>query len=65
MSDAQEIEDLAQEFTDLRKDVIARLERLTSDLTSTSESDGANGRESADLPPISVNESIQVRNHHF
>lgn len=63
LRDAERVEELAQEFADLRGDVSARLQALVDQLRPDEEAAAVSEEDSAvqDLPPISVNTSIQVR----
>lgn len=59
LKDAERVEELTQEFKSLQCDVSSRLENLVDRLSPPDLSSGARSDEE-DLPPISVNSSIQV-----
>ncbi len=64
LSDAQRLEELAQEFSDLRGDVAARMDALCKELKiDQAEVEEIIEEDDVDLPPISVNSSIQVNNY--
>ena len=65
LKDAELVEDLAQEFSDLRSDVAARLEALVDSLSPPEMPTTEDDEDSRELPPIAVNTSIQVRCEFF
>jgi hypothetical protein len=61
LQDGELIENLAQEFTDLRSDISSRISRLERDLEAVCEAEMSSEEDSSPLPQIAVHESIQVR----
>ena len=60
--DGENIENLAQEFTDLRRDISTRISILEHEFEMSDDVQMSEEEDNSPLPAISIHESIQVFN---
>ena len=59
--DGEFVENLAQEFTDLRRDISSRILILEKDFETSQDVEMSSEEDNSPLPAISVHSSIQVK----
>ena len=61
LQDGEFVENLAQEFTDLRRDITIRILSLENQFETSGDVEMSSEEDNSPLPPISVHSSIQVK----